>query len=79
MNFIQYGSNLNTSLGSSIGGANKFRGLLKEIRIWNGARSDADIELMRYSTASQRFSDVTSSATLMHHFRLNEGLSYSSL
>jgi hypothetical protein len=43
---------LNTSLGSSIGGANKFRGLLKEIRIWNGERSDADIEIMRYSTAS---------------------------
>lgn len=64
MTFLQT-SGLNTSIGSSTNGLNKFVGFLREFRIWNIGRSLSTISFFRYNSIS------STASNLLYYFRMN--------
>eukprot|EP00347_Sterkiella_histriomuscorum_P001471 403371910 len=74
------GGILNTSIGSSLNGANKFMGLIREFRVYASARNQQQIELERYSSAYKSIGrNLAGSNALINSFRLNDGLDYQNM
>jgi hypothetical protein len=63
--FYPYLNEVNTSIGSSLNGQNKFEGLLKAFRIWTSARTEAELSQFRY------FAYTSTPASLVASFKLN--------
>lgn len=59
---------MNTSIGSSINGSNKFYGFIRDFRYYTIVRSDTQI-------AQYRYSSVIWGSGLLYYFRLNTGIS----